>query len=127
MRRTTLILGLTLALTVGLLAGPTFAAAGPGGPNHDHDTPLHAHMLLIHPEVGIVEGTPMLVGFRRCVDLAANQPVPNHAHHANLHLPTGSASQALSKAGLAVVPAFAWADCAALEAAMPFPVGPPPS
>jgi len=120
MRRTTLILGLTLALTVGLLAGPTFAAGGPGGPHQEGGPPLHPHMLLIHPEVGMVDGT-LTVAFRRCVDLAANRWLPNHVHHANLHDEHGSANIALTtKAGHMVVPGAPltpWADCEAFEAA----------
>ena len=129
MRRTTLILGLTLALTVGVLTGPTLAAGGPGGPHAEGGPPAHPHMLLIHPDVGLVDGVPSLVGFRRCVDLAANQPVPNHAHHAHIH--TGAAGTALStNAGHAVVPGApltAWADCAALAGDLPIPLDPPPA
>ncbi len=124
MRRTTLILVLTLVLSVGVLAGPTFAAGGPGGPHHEGGPPPHPHMLLIHPEIGLVDGAPSLVGFRRCVDLAGNRLVPNHAHHDHIH--TGAAGTALStNAGHAVVPGAPltpWADCSALEGALPIPL-----
>jgi hypothetical protein len=125
MRRTTTILGSTLALTVGVLAGPTSAAGTPGGPHQAPGPPPHPHMLLIHPEVGMVDGGPALVGFRRCVDLAAGDPVPNHAHHAHLHDRAGAANRALTGAGHAVVPGSpltGWTSCADLADDLPYPL-----
>lgn len=106
-----------LALLVLAMAGSAALAAGHGqGP-----PPPHPHMLLIGIE--IEDGA--LVGFRKCVDLANNRAVPNNAHHAGIH--TGAAGAALQGAGHAVVPGAPltpWADCAALNAALPIPLGP---
>jgi hypothetical protein len=92
-------------------------------------TPDHPHMLVQRPVVELIDGTPYLVGFRKCVDLAGGRHVPLNAHHDHIH--TGRAGQALFEhAGHAVVPGAPltpWANCAALQAALPIPVGPPPA
>ena len=117
-----LTLALAGLLAIGLLAGAALAAGHDGnGP------PPHPHMLLQQVEIdpGMFDHGA-LVGFRKCVDLAANRPVPNHAHHANIH--TGTAAVALTNAGHAVVPGAPltpWADCAALAAALPIGLPPP--
>ena len=88
--------------------------------------PDHPHMLVQRPVVEMVNGVPTLTGFRKCVDLAAGRTVPLHAHHAHIH--TGTAGAALfENARHAVVPGAPltpWANCAELEADLPFPVGP---
>ena len=121
LRRSTVILALTLALTMSLLAGPA-VADGHGGDNDG--PPPHPHMLLIHYEFGEVDGEMSLTGFRRCVDLAANREVPLNAHHDGIH--TGAAGGALfSNAGHWTVPGAPltpFADCAAVEAALPIPL-----
>lgn len=118
--------GLTLALAallaMGLLAGAALAA----GHNGDGPPP-HPHMLLQQVEIDPdMFDHGALTGFRRCVDLAANRPVPNHAHHNHIH--TGRAGMALANAGHAVVPGAPltpWADCAALADDLPIPLPSP--
>ena len=68
-----------LALMLGVFAGVASA---------DEEIPPHGHMLLQG-----VEGTPEGFTYRKCVDLAHNQALPLHAHHATLH--TGTAGEAL--------------------------------
>ena len=82
----TVVLSAVLAEVVGI---------GLGQPGPDP----HPHMLVQRP---VVENGH-LVGFRKCVDLAAGRTVPLHAHHE--HIPTGTAGAALSeKAGHWVIP-----------------------
>lgn len=115
--RRVLVAAVTLSLLSVLLAGT--ASAGP-----DHDTgPLepHPHVLVLGVEVD-ESGEPVAV--RRCVDLAANQPVPLNAHHVHVHF--GTAGEALGDAGNFVVPVapfpspfddpLPWSDCASLLA-----------
>lgn len=109
--------GVILVL-MGLVVGVAPAVA-------QEEDPDHAHMLVQRPEIGVVDVDGELwiaaVGFRKCVDLAANRPIPLNAHHAHVH--TGKAGEMLeTKAGHAVVPTAPltpWANCAALEAALP--------
>jgi hypothetical protein len=112
MRRFGLILVL-LGLVVGVAPGVA------------QDVPPHAHMLVQRPVIDVIEFEGELwvaaVGFRKCVDLAANRAIPLNAHHAHIH--TGKAGEMLdTKAGHAVVPTSPvtpWENCAALEAALP--------
>ena len=107
---------LTVA-AIALLGVISVNLAQPGPP------PPHAHMLVQDFEVALIDGKPHVVGWRKCVDLAANRAVPLNAHHAGVH--TGAASEALSQAGHAVVPTSPlspWSDCAALTAALPIPL-----
>ena len=115
MKRIVALLSATL-LGVALLAIPATAQ------------PEHPHALVLHPEVEVIDGVPTLVGFHRCVDLAANRALPHVAHHNTIH--TGTAGEMLfDKAGHAVVPLApltGWEDCADFEAALPIMLGPPP-
>jgi hypothetical protein len=123
--RRTVVLAAIMLMTLGLLVGPATAKER-GGPHQQPGPPAHLHMLLIHPEVAVVDGALWLVGFRQCVDLAGGNPVPNHAHHRNLHLPTGSANAALTRAGHAVVPGAPltpWDGCSAFAEDLPLPLG----
>lgn len=90
--------------------------------------PDHPHMLVQSPEFAIIDGRLHVVGWRKCVDLAGGRSVPLQAHHDRVH--TGRAGQALAEnANIFVIPGAPlspWANCAALEAALPIPVGPPP-
>ena len=96
--------------------------------DHDNDEiPPHAHMLVQRPVLGIVTDSDANTGFgvesvRKCVDLAANRPVPLNAHHAHIH--TGKAGEQLfEQAGHAVVPTAPltpWANCAEFEDSLPF-------
>jgi hypothetical protein len=99
------------------------------GPVLAHGVPDHPHMLVQRPVVEIIDGAPYLVGFRKCVDLAGGRNVPLNAHHDHIH--TGRAGEALfERAGHAVIPGAPlspWANCAALQAALPILVGPPPA
>ncbi len=82
----------------------------------------HPHMLVIGLEFD-ASGEP--VGFRKCVDLAANNPLTLEAHHQRVHF--GNAGEMLfSKAGHVVVPgapfpepfdeAVPWSNCEELIA-----------
>ena len=72
MRRLWVVIGL---LTLMAVAIPVTA----------QDFDRHPHLLLQRPEIGLINGVPHLVGFRKCVDLAGNRTVPLHAHHQHLH------------------------------------------
>lgn len=121
-------LGLLFALMVVLVL---VAVAIPAAAQEEFDR--HPHMLLQRPEIDLIEGAPHLVGFRKCVDLAGNRPVPLHAHHEHLHF--GDAGVSLGgEAGHAVVPAspfpspffdsVPWSNCADFEAFLPLPLPP---
>jgi hypothetical protein len=76
------------------------------------ELPRHPHMLVLGLELN-AEGEP--VGFRKCVDLAANQPLPLNAHHQHVH--QGTAGEHLfTNAGNVVVPGapfpgVPWSNC----------------
>jgi hypothetical protein len=98
---------------------------------HQHGpTPDHPHMLVQAPQIDIIyideAAFVAVVGWRQCVDLAAGRNVPLNAHHDGIH--TGRAGQALfANANIWVVPGAPltpWANCAALRAALPIPLGP---
>lgn len=98
---------------------------------HEHGRPPdHPHMLVQAPQIAVIfiDETPFVavVGWRRCVDLAGGRNVPLQAHHAGLH--TGRAGVALfENANIWVVPGAPltpWTNCAALQAALPIPLGP---
>jgi hypothetical protein len=101
-------------------------AAVSAAPVAAQEPPEHPHMLLVHfefdPEMGEFGA---LVGFHRCIDLAAGKALPLRAHHATVH--TGVAAEALFSAGHAVIPGAPltpWANCVALTAALPIVFGP---
>lgn len=95
----------------------------------------HPHMLLQRPVVDVieVEGEPVLalVGFRKCVDLAANKPVPLHAHHEHLHFGDSGVSFG-GASGHVVVPTapfpapfddpVPWSNCAEFATFLPLPI-----
>ena len=112
-----------VVLTV-LLALLAITVAGVGVAE-EPQLPDHPHMLVLHIEVGEVDGIPAVLGWRRCIDLAAGHPVPLHAHHDHLHF--GPVGEVLfDNAGHAVVggaPLSPWAGCAGLEAALPIVFG----
>lgn len=121
-RRLTLISVLVIAAST--IAAPTAAD------EHDLEFPEHGHMLVQRVEEGIVtvDGVDLfaVTGFRRCVDLAGGRALHLGAHHERVHFGTANA-QLQDKAGHAVVPTAPltpWADCAALEAALPILFGP---
>lgn len=92
------------ALTAGLAAGAPALAAGPDGP-----PPPHGHILVLGVEV---DAAGEWADFRRCVDIADNQPLPLHAHHAHLH--RGRAGDALRGAGnwpVPTAPLTPWSNC----------------
>jgi hypothetical protein len=104
--RKVLALGLTVGLLLGLSAVPASA-----------QLPPHPHVLVLGLELD-EQGEP--VGFRKCVDLAANQPLPLNAQHQHVHF--GPAGEALfTHAGHVVVPTapfpgIPWTDCESLIA-----------
>lgn len=121
-------LGVLTAL-LGLVAMATPATA--------QDFEPHPHLLVQRPVVDFidVEGQQLLalVGFRKCVELAAGQPVPIHAHHDVLHF--GETGQKLfNQAGHVVVPTapfgvpvfdpVGWSNCDEFAAVLPLPLPP---
>jgi len=120
MRRTLVLLAVIAALGIVLA--------------HEHgengSTPDHPHMLVQRPQIDVVfiDETPFVavVGWRKCVDLAAGRNVPLNAHHDGIH--TGRAGQALFENArhwvIPGAPITPWANCAALQAALPIPLGP---
>jgi hypothetical protein len=83
-----------IVLVVGLLALAIPASAQE--PEFDE----HPHMLILGLELD-ASGEP--IGFRKCVDLAANNALVLTAHHQNVHF--GTAGEMLfTKAGNVVVP-----------------------
>ena len=95
----TLVLVLAVGLLLGLQAPPALS-----------ELPEHPHMLVLGFELD-ADDNP--VGFERCIDLAAGQALPLHAHHDHLH--TGKAGEALfANAGHVVVPGAPltpWSNC----------------
>lgn len=102
-------LGILLAI-MGLVV-----VAIPAGAEEHEPPPTHPHMLVLGLELDANEEP---VGYRKCVDLAANRKIPLNAHHAHLH--TGTAGEKLfTKAGHAVVPGAPitpWSNCEELIA-----------
>jgi hypothetical protein len=95
--------------------------------------PDHPHMLVQSPVFEfnpvIEEGVPValevvLVGWRKCVDLAGGRSVPLRAHHDTLHL--GTAGDKLREnANTYVVPTSPlapWANCADFAGLLPLVV-----
>jgi hypothetical protein len=125
MKRIAVALAFLLAAAVSVLAAPASAE------EHPPAFPPHGHLLLIGAEIGppVAPGPPyQVLGFKRCVELAAGNPVPLHAHHDRVHF--GRAGRALATAGQFVVPldpVFPGIhSCADLQAALPFPPAPAP-
>ena len=78
--------------------------------------PPHPHMLVLGVQYD-AEGEP--IGYRSCVDLAANQSLRLNAHHERMHF--GQAGIALDGASHAVVPGapafnLPWSNCEELIA-----------
>ena len=98
-------LGLAIVVGLGLSAGPAAAL------------PEHPHVLVLGVEWD-AHGHP--VGYRKCVDLAANQPLPLRAQHQHMHF--GTAGEALAVhaghivAPTAPFPGVPWTDCETLIA-----------
>ena len=85
-----------LGFVFGLLAVPALS----------QEFPEHPHLLVLGLELD-EDGEP--VGFRKCIDLAANQALPLNAQHQHVHF--GTAGEALfERAGHAVVPAAPFPD-----------------
>lgn len=100
----------TLSLAVALLLGLTAAPAAA-------QLPEHPHVLVLGVEFD-EHGEP--VGFRKCIDLAANQALPLNAQHQHVHF--GKAGEALfGRAGHVIAPTapfpgVPWTDCETLIA-----------
>jgi hypothetical protein len=111
------ILAVASALLAVTVVGPSVA--------EEQELPDHPHMLVLDIELGAVDGAFGVLGWRKCVDLAAGRAVPLHAHHAHLHV--GPVNDVLFEhAGHAVVggaPLSDWEGCAGLEAALPIVFG----
>ncbi len=93
----------------------------------EHETPLppHPHMLLQKATVVFGAEGPQ-VSYKRCVDLAANQAVPLHAHHEKVHFGTTGVSFMGGESGHIVIPTapfpgVPWGNCAGF--ALFFPPG----
>lgn len=116
MRRLIALIG-SLALLTVLMVGTAL-----GSPDHDTG-PLeeHPHALVLGVEVDESDNP---ISVRKCVDLAANQPIPVNAHHVHVH--AGQAGEALSQNGNFVIPlapfpepfapGLPWSDCDSLLA-----------
>lgn len=97
----------------------------------DEEFERHPHMLLQRPEIGLIDGVPHLVDYRKCVDLADNGSVPLHAHHERLHFGTSGVSFDGSS-GHVVIPGapfpapffdpVPWEDCASFATVLPLPI-----
>jgi len=91
---------LKIAVALGFVFG-LFAV-----PALSQEFPKHPHMLVLGLELD-EDGEP--VGFRKCIDLAANQALPLNAQHQHVHF--GTAGEALfERAGHTVVPAAPFPD-----------------
>jgi hypothetical protein len=112
-----------LILVAAMTMLATFAVGA--GVAQEHETPDHPHMLVLGIEIGQVDGSFAVLGWRKCVDLAAGHAVPLHAHHDQLHF--GPVNDVLfDNGGHAVIggaPLSPWAGCAGLEAALPIVFG----
>ena len=95
---------LTVALGVWIAASAATAS--------DH-LPEHPHVLVLGLEFDEETETPL--SFRKCIDLAANRPLPLNAQHAHMHF--GTAGEALfvhaghGVAPTAPFPGVPWANC----------------
>jgi hypothetical protein len=102
-----LIIALTLVFVFGLFTGPALS----------QELPEHPHVLVLGLELD-EQGEP--VGFRKCIDLAANQPLPLNSQHQHVHF--GTAGEALfDRAGNVVAPTapfpeIPWSNCEELIA-----------
>lgn len=115
------------AVLLALLA--LVAVAIPATAQEDFDP--HPHMLLQRPEIGLIDGVPHLVGYRKCVDLAGNRTVPLHAHHERLHFGDSGVSFD-GESGHVVIPAapfpapffepLPWSNCEEFATFIPLPI-----
>jgi hypothetical protein len=105
-----------LSIAIALL-GVTIGVVGLA----QNGVPKHPHMMVHQPEFGFIDGSFAVLGWKKCVDLAANRALPLQAHHEHIH--TGTAGEALAEnADIHVIPGAPltpWANCAELEAALP--------
>lgn len=108
-----------LALTVAAATATALAVtAVPSATAEEHEPPAippHPHVLVLGAETDATGR--VLLGYRKCVDVAANKALPLNAQHEHIHF--GRAGIALEHAGHAfipVAPAFnlPWTDCASL-------------
>jgi hypothetical protein len=88
------------SIAVAGAVGGTLIGAALAAPASAQEFEPHPHMLVLGLELNEA-GEP--VGFRKCVDLAANQPLPLNAHHQHVHFGTAGA-MLFEKAGHVVVP-----------------------
>lgn len=116
--RTPLALAVAAAAALAVAGGTPVSAA-----EHDEPgaIPPHPHMLVLGAEVDFSGEEPVLVDYRKCVDVAANQALPLNAHHEHVHF--GRAGEALRQAGHIFVPAapafdLPWTDCESFLAFM---------
>lgn len=110
----------TTAAMVALMS-TTLIGTADASPDHDSPFEEHAHALVLGVQLDENENP---IAVKRCVDLAANQPLPINAHHVHAHF--GQAGEALSRNGNFVVPVapfpepfeepVPWTDCASLLA-----------
>lgn len=91
------LLMVVLALAVLALAATAMVRA-------NGEIPRHPHMLVLGLEFG-----PTGITYKKCVDLAHNQPLPLNAHHEHVHF--GKAGEALrTNAGHFAIPAAPFSD-----------------
>lgn len=115
--KTPLILATAAAAALAVSGSPSTAA------EHEEPAPIppHPHLLLIGAEVDFTGEEPVLLDYRRCVDVAANRKLPLNAHHEHVHF--GRAGEALFQAGHLFIPAapafdLPWTDCESFLAIM---------
>ena len=88
------------ALAVALSASGAGAAPG--------DRSDHGHLLLLDVEVAPGSFPPIPTSVRACIELAAGQPVPQTAHHDQLHVDFDG-GDFTARTGHVVVPTFPYA------------------
>lgn len=111
------------ALTAATALALAGAAVTGTSASADEHIPDHGHALLLGVDLDLSGPAPVVLGVRKCVDLAGNRAVPLHAHHDNLHFNQGgtAAAKLFTRAGHVVAPVAPfpgppWTDCASLLA-----------
>jgi len=110
-----------------LLAAAAIAAVAVTGTAQAQDAPpTHGHVMLVGVEVVPGSFPPVPSSVRNCVDLAANQALPLHVHHAHLHVGTVNEAFAANTRNVVIPVApfpdpfgpgeVPWSDCASLLA-----------
>ncbi|MFC5380976.1 hypothetical protein [Aquipuribacter nitratireducens] len=111
-----IMIGAATLLAGGALAAATLAPAAADSHEPPPPIPPHAHLLVLDAEVDFSGEEPVLLDYRRCIDLAANRQLPLGSQHEHVHF--GTAGEALEAGGghlvVPTAPAFGlpWTNCA---------------